>query len=301
MSAAANPAAGGVWRCGPGDEGYPDCLSDLEGDLPRLFGVGDRRALAGFDHDTAVTIVGARRASAYGLRVAEQLAFDVAAAGLTVVSGMALGIDAAAHRGALRAGGTTIAVLGNGPDVAYPSIHRRLHEQIQACGAVISEYPPGSHARKHHFRERNRLMAALGKMAVIVEAALPSGSLITARVALDLGRSVGAVPGHVDARIATGTNQLLRDGAAVIRDYRDVLDALLGVGVEQREPARPALEPLLAEILDLVEGGTGTVDQIAVACGIEAGEAAVALARLELLGLVSAGPVGGFEPRGRWG
>jgi DNA processing protein len=290
--------SGEVWRCGPGDEGYPQCFGDLEGELPRLFGVGDQRTLIDLDHDTTVTIVGARRASAYGLRVAEQLAFDLAAAGLTVVSGMALGIDAAAHRGALRAGGATIAVLGNGPDVAYPSVHRRLYEQIRASGAVISEYPPGTSARKHHFRERNRLMAALGKMAVIVEAALPSGSLITARVALDLGRSVGAVPGHVDARIAAGTNQLLRDGAAVIRDYRDVLDGLFVVGAERYQPAPPSLEPLLAEVLDLVEGGTGTVDQIAVACGIEAGEAAVALARLELLGYVSAGPLGGFERRG---
>ena len=121
-----------MWRCAPGDAGYPSCLGDLDGDLPRLFGVGDQAGLASSTHDTTVTIVGARRASAYGLRIAEQLAFDVAAAGLTVVSGMALGIDAAAHRGALRAGGPTIAVLANGPDVAYPSSHRRLHEQIRA-------------------------------------------------------------------------------------------------------------------------------------------------------------------------
>jgi DNA processing protein len=289
-----------VWRCAAGDEAYPDCLSDLEGDLPRLFGVGDKDALAALEHDTTVTIVGARRASAYGLRIAEQLAFDVTAAGLTVVSGMALGIDAAAHRGALRAGGPTIAVLANGPDVAYPSIHRHLHAQIRANGAAISEYPPGSAARKHQFRDRNRLMAALGKMAVIVEAALPSGSLITSRHALDLGRSVGAVPGHVDARVAEGTNQLLRDGGVVIRGAADVLDELLGVGSERRQLLLqpPPLEPLLAEVLDLVEGGAATVDRIAVDCGIEAGEAAVALARLELLGYVSAGPVGGFERRG---
>jgi DNA processing protein len=298
MSVAIASAASEVWRCGPGDEGYPHCFGDLEGELPRLFGVGDRGALVNLDHDATVTIVGARRASAYGLRIAEQLAYDLTAAGVTVVSGMALGIDAAAHRGALRAGGATIAVLGNGPDVAYPSVHRRLYEQIRGAGAVVSEYPPGSPARKHHFRERNRLMAALGKMAVIVEAALPSGSLITARNALDLGRGVGAVPGHVDARIAAGTNQLLRDGADVIRDYRDVLDGLFDIGAERYEAPPPPLEPLLAEVLDLVEGGTGTVDQIAVACGIGAGEAAVALARLELLGYVSAGALGGFERRG---
>jgi DNA processing protein len=298
MSVAIASAASEVWRCGPADEGYPHCFGDLEGELPRLFGVGDRGALVNLDHDATVTIVGARRASAYGLRTAEQLAYDLTAAGVTVVSGMALGIDAAAHRGALRAGGPTIAVLGNGPDVVYPSVHRRLHEQICETGAVVSEYPPGTGARKHQFKERNRLMAAFGKMVVIVEGALPSGTLVTARIALDLGRNLGAVPGHVDARIAAGTNQLLRDGAAVIRDYRDVLDGLFDIGAERYEAARPPLEPLLAEILDLVEGGSGTVDQIAVACGIEAGEAAVALARLELLGLVGAGPLGGFEPRG---
>jgi DNA processing protein len=284
-----------VWRCAAGDEGYPACLGDLPGDLPRLFGVGDQNALTALDHNLTVTIVGARRASAYGLRTAEQLAFDVTAAGLTVVSGMALGIDAAAHRGALRAGGATIAVLANGPDIAYPGTHRHLHEQIRANGAVVSEYPPGSEPRKHQFPERNRLMAALAKMVVIVEAALPSGSLITSDRAVELGRAVGAVPGRVDARIAAGSNQLLREGAAVIRDVRDVLDELLGVGAERRPARRPALEPLLAEVLDLVEGGARTVDQIAVDCGIEAGEAAVALARLELLGYVSAGPVGGFE------
>ncbi len=142
-------------------------------------------------------------------------------------------------------------------------------------------------------------MAALASLVVIVEAAQPSGSLITADEAIRIGRSVGAVPGHVDARIAEGSNQLLREGAAVIRDARDVLDAMLGVGAERRPRQPPALEPLLAEVLDLVEGGAMTVDQIAVDCGIEAGEAAVALARLELLGYVSAGPVGGFTRSGR--
>ena len=287
-----------VWRCAAGDEAYPECLGDLDGDLPRLYGFGAREALGTLEHSTTVTIVGARRASAYGLRTAERLAFDLTRAGLTVVSGMALGIDAAAHRGALRAGGPTIAVLANGPDVVYPGNHRRLHAEICVRGAAISEYPAGCGARKHQFPERNRLMAALASMVVIVEAAQPSGSLITADEAIKIGRTVGAVPGHVDARVAEGANQLLREGAAVIRDFRDVLDALLGVGAERRPRQRPPLEPLLAEVLDLIEGGAATVDQIAIDCGIDAGEAAVALARLELLGYVSAGPLGGFARSG---
>ena len=182
---ALNGAARCLALCGRG-RGVPGLPRRLRGRTTRGSSASaDREALAALDHATTVTIVGARRASAYGLRIAEQLAFDVTGAGLTVVSGMALGIDAAAHRGALRAGGRTIAVLGNGPDVAYPGSHRRLHAEIRANGAVISEYPPGSVARKHQFRERNRLMAALGKMAVIVEAALPSGSLITSDEAIE--------------------------------------------------------------------------------------------------------------------
>lgn len=289
---------GEVWRCAAGGEAYPACLGDLEGELPRLYGFGQQDVLAALDHATTVTIVGARRASSYGLRTAEALAHDLTAAGMTIVSGMALGIDAAAHRGALRAGGPTIAVLANGPDVAYPSSHRRLHSEICERGAAISEYPPGSQPRRHQFRVRNRLMAGLASMVVVVEAALPSGSLTTAEEALKVGRSLGAVPGRVDARIAAGSNQLLHEGAVVVRDARDVLDELLGPGAERLVFRGAALEPLLAEVLDLVEGGGATVDRIAVDCGIDAGEAAVALARLELLGYVSAGPLGGFERTG---
>jgi DNA processing protein len=283
-----------TWDYRAGDAGYPACLADLDGDLPRLYGAGRRGALGDLDHDATVTIVGARRASAYGLRVAESLARDLALAGLTVVSGMARGIDAAAHRGALRGGGTTIAVLANGPDIVYPALHRRLYDEILATGAVVSEYAPGTVARKQYFPARNRLMAALGKLVVIIEAAQPSGSLITADLAIDLGRSVGAVPGQVDARVAEGSNQLLREGAHVIRDARDVLDAMVGAGASRRERQGPALEPALRDVLDLVESGAATVDRIATGAGLEAGETAVALARLELLGYVTAGPLGGF-------
>jgi DNA processing protein len=282
------------WTIEPGGDGYPPCLDDLdEPERPTIHGVGRREAVTGLDHHATVTIVGARRASGYGLRFAERLARDLALAGVSVVSGMALGIDAAAHRGALAGGGTTIAVLANGPDTAYPAAHRGLYERIVDTGAAIAEHPPGTRAQRHYFAVRNRIMAALGTVVVIVEAAQPSGSLITADVAARLGRSVGAVPGQVGVRVAEGANQLLKEGAHVIRGAEDVLDLLYGVGASARPPGeRLAIEPELQAVLELVEGGAGTVDRVALAAGISPRDAAVALARLEQLGLLAAGAMG---------
>jgi DNA processing protein len=274
-----------VWQIARGDQAFPSALLDLATETPEiLFGCGSRRLAADLDPARTVTIVGSRRPSAYGLEVAEELGHLLAAAGLVVVSGMALGIDAAAHRGALAANGATVAVLGGGPDVIYPRSERRLYERIAAKGAVISEVPPGTRPGPGCFPRRNRIMAALATMTVVVEAAQPSGSLITAALAYKLGREVGAVPGQVTSRIASGTNGLLADGAAVIRDAQDVLDRLLGVGMRTARRDGPALEPELARVADAVGCGAATPDAVAVAAGIDAPHAAVALARLELLG-----------------
>jgi DNA processing protein len=287
-----------VWVLAPGEAGYPGSLADLgEPRPPRLFGVGDPRALATLEQDAAVTIVGSRSASAYGLRIAETLARELAVAGVTIVSGMARGIDAAAHRGALAGGGTTIAVLANGPDVVYPALHRPLYERIAGDGAVVSEYPPETLARKQFFPARNRIMAALGRVVIIVEAAQPSGSLITADVAIRIGRTVGAIPGQIGARNAAGTNELIKDGAHLIRGAQDVLDLLFGVGHPGRARA-PALEPPLGALLELIHNGVSTIDRLVVEGEIEAREAAVALARLELLGLVSCDSLGAYSPTG---
>lgn len=297
-----------TWRLRAGDLGYPASLADLDGSLPLLHGAGRLSVVTGLDHDSTVTIVGARRASSYGLRTAERLARELAAAGVVVVSGLAIGIDAAAHRGAIGGGGTTVAVLANGPDVIYPPRHGSLYERILEHGAVLSEYPPGTVARRGFFPARNRLMAALAKVVVIVEAAQPSGSLITADEAARVGRTVGAVPGSVEARIAVGSNALLAEGAHVIRDARDVLDLLFGVGAvapgsgvrppngpeSSRERLGPELDEALRLVLDLVETGAATVDAVAVGAAIAPREAAIALARLELAGYVSANPMGGF-------
>ena len=183
-----------------------------------------------------MAIVGTRNPSPYGREVAHSLGRGLGAAGVPVVSGLALGIDATAHRGCLAGGGLPVAVLACGPDVAYPRRHRALHRDVCARGAVLSELPPGVQPFRWSFPARNRIMAGLARMTVVVEAADPSGSLITSDFARDLGRSVAAVPGHVTARMARGTNGLLRDGAVPVTGPADVLDELFGAGVRHVRP-----------------------------------------------------------------
>ena len=291
MSGAPEP----TWTVRRGEHAYPGGLVDLGGDAPeQLFGCGDRTLVGELELGHTVTIVGSRRPSAYGLQIAEDLGRLLAAAGLVVVSGMARGIDAAAHRGALAGDGFTLAVLGGGADVIYPASERRLYRAIVASGAVISEAPPGQRPERGAFPKRNRIMAALGAITVVVEAAQPSGSLITARRALDLHREVGAVPGPVTSRVSEGTNDLIVEGAAPIRGAQDVLDRLLGVGIEQTRRCGPPLEPELARAVEAVELGSGTCDAVAAAAGMAAGDAAVALARLELLGYVETDAAGRY-------
>jgi DNA processing protein len=179
-----------------------------------------------------VAIVGSRRPSPYGEAVAEQLAADLARAGVVVVSGLALGCDAAAHRGALVGGGLTVAVMGTGVDIAYPAAHARLAEEILAAGgALVSQFPYGTEPRRHHFPARNLTMAALSDAVVVVEAVQGSGALITAEAALDLHKEVMAVPGSIFSPLSVGTHALIRDGAGLVQNARDIL-AVLGIGRE---------------------------------------------------------------------
>ncbi|TMC99418.1 MAG: DNA-protecting protein DprA [Chloroflexi bacterium] len=179
-----------------------------------------------------VAIVGSRRPSPYGEAVAEQLAADLARAGVIVVSGLALGCDAAAHRGALTAGGVTVAVMGTGIDIIYPAAHLRLAEEIVAGGgALVSQFPKGALPRRQNFPARNVTMAALSDAVVVVEAIQGSGALITAEAALDLHKEVMAVPGSIFSPQSVGTHNLIRDGAALVQNARDVL-AALGAGGE---------------------------------------------------------------------
>jgi DNA processing protein len=189
---------------------YPEALRRLADPPPVLF-LSGREELLG--RAPAITIVGARRATGRARDVAERLAASLARAGVTVISGLALGVDGAAHVGALCAEGDTVAVLGTGADIPYPRAHRRLHERIRAAGLLVSEFLPGTPAAPHAFPRRNRILAALSRATVVVEAGRRSGSLITVDHALDLGKDVWAVPGPIDRSVCSGSNRLLVDGA----------------------------------------------------------------------------------------
>jgi DNA processing protein len=282
------------WACCRHGELYPDSLRDAADAPWALIGRGDPRLLDALEPFEAVTIVGARRATSYGREVARELGRELAAAGMVVVSGLAFGIDACAHRGALDAG-RTIAVLGCGPDVPYPASHRTLWRRICEMGLVVSEFPPGATPWRWTFPARNRIMAALAGMTVVVEAAARSGSLITTDLAADLGRDLGAVPGPVTSRTSAGPNGLLASGAHVIRDAQDVLDAMLGPGRKQLEPKAPTLDPDLEAALTAVESGHSSCDAVATATALSAPTAAAALARLELLGYLTCSSVGTYS------
>ncbi len=273
----------GCWACCRHDENFPVGLSDGADAPPVLIGCGDGLPLRELTVEASVTVVGARRASGYGLEVAGSLGRELAAGGLNVISGLALGIDGAVHRGSLERG-RTVAVLGCGPDRPYPVSHARLYRQIVERGLVISEQPPGTGPRRWCFPARNRIMAALSGMTVVVEAASRSGSLITAEMATDAGREVGAVPGPVTARVAMGTNDLIANGAALIREGRDVLDRMLGVGAGPPALFGPVTGPDAQAVLDTIEHGCQTVDGVAASTGRPVEEVAVELTRLELQG-----------------
>ncbi|HEX8105396.1 MAG TPA: DNA-processing protein DprA, partial [Solirubrobacteraceae bacterium] len=242
--------------------GYPDRLRELPDPPAVLHVAGDPAALEDPD---SVAIVGARKASGYGLEVARSLGRGLSVAGVTVVSGMALGVDSSAHTGALEGAGATVAVLAGGADVPYPASKRGLYARLVERGCVVSELPPGFTAFRWCFPARNRVIAALSRVTVVVEAAERSGSLITVDFAAELGRPVGAVPGQVTSRLAAGTNGLLQQGAALIRDARDVLDLVATDGGEVRgdggEPLGTPLDPLdptLQRLLDAVEQSGGS-------------------------------------------
>src|SRR5262249_44721926 len=209
---AADLTAARCWACCRHDPLYPSGLREAPDAAWALIGRGDAALLDRLDPGEAVTVVGARPASSYGREVGRHLAPELAAAGIAVVSGLAFGIDGCAHRGALEAG-LTVAVLGSSADVAYPASHRSLWRQVCDRGLVLSELPPGTGAWRWSFPARNRIMAALAGMTVVVEAAQRSGSLITADLAADLGRDLGALPGPVNARPAAGANGLRRGGS----------------------------------------------------------------------------------------
>jgi DNA processing protein len=273
------------------DADYPRPLLEIPDPPVLLYASGRRELLS----RPALAIVGSRNATAQGLRNAEQFAQAFSAAGLVIVSGLALGIDAAAHRGALRASGSTVAVLGTGVDVVYPRQHTELAGLIADQGLLLSEFPLGATASAHHFPRRNRLISGLARGCLVVEAALGSGSLITARAAAEQGREVFAIPGSIHSPLSKGCHALIKQGAKLVESAEDVLVELTGfhrtgAATTQAEPVRED-EPLLGHMgFDPID-----VDSLCSRTGLPAERVSADLLRLELDGRVAALPGGTYQ------
>jgi DNA processing protein len=266
-----------------GQADYPPRLSELHDPPSRLHLRGGPPELLS---RPSVAIVGARSCSPYGAQVARELARSLAAAGLVVVSGMARGVDAEAHRGALAAGGLTVAVLGCGIDRDYPRAHAELARRIAETGLVVSEYPSGVEPSPWRFPARNRIIAGLAQATVVVEARERSGALITADFALDLGREVFAAPGEITSALSAGTNDLLRQGATPLLSAEDVLEAL---GIEPAPLAMPTgLSPEARAVVERLSDGARTLDELVRATEIDPAGVAAVLTELELAGLIAA-------------
>ncbi len=303
------------------DPRYPAALTSLPDPPMVLYVRGTPSALA----QPAVSVVGSRNASRDGLEIAHTVAGVFAQAGLVVVSGLAAGIDSAAHRGALDAGGLTVGFVGTGADLIYPRTHRALAESVVRQGALISELPLGSPAAAHHFPRRNRLIAAQAVAVVVVQAARHSGSLITARFAAELGREVAAFPGSVHSPLSHGCHQLIREGAALVEDAADIAALVRGAleragwlvpatiplaGNPAHQPAVPVAHPSTRQLLKLLGWAPAAPDALARAAGLSASDAAAALLDLELAGHIErlidgrfqrlAKPVAVGQPGGRF-
>lgn len=237
----------------------------------------------------SVAIVGTRRPSPYGKEVTHRLAYDLASRGIVIVSGLALGVDAIAHKAALEAGGTTVAVLGNGLPKIQPSSNRGLADEIvKQGGAIISEYAKNEDARPHYFLERNRLVAGLVDAIIITEAATRSGTLNTAAHALDQGKEIFVVPGNITSPLSAGCNALLKQGARVVTDYRDVLDVISPEAMTM-QTALPLGQTILeTDIITLISKGTRDGEELLALTKAEPTELATTLTMLELSGTIRA-------------
>ena len=272
------------------DPAYPRLLLEIHDPPGVLFVQGQIRP----EDALSIAIVGSRHATHYGLAQAERLAASLARAGLTIVSGLARGIDAAAHRGALSAGGRTIAVLGSGLLNIYPPEHRGLAEQVAAQGALVSEAPPHSPPMAGAFPQRNRIISGFSMGVIVVEASTRSGALISARHAMEQGRDVFAVPGRVDNRLAQGCHRLIRDGAKLVETADDVLEelgplvapAVQADGREIHHPAELALNELEQQVLSAVSNEPTTVDAVVVASKLPVQQVLATLSVLEMRRLV---------------
>ena len=282
-----------------GDEGYPELLAAIHSPPPILY---VRGTIEPKDR-VAVAIVGSRQASQYGSAMAEQISGELAERGVTIVSGMARGIDAAAHRSALRAAGRTIAVLGCGLGVTYPPEHAELADQIAEQGALISEFPIFTPPKPGHFPQRNRIISGLARGIVVIEAGLKSGALITANYALEQGRDVFAVPGQVTSRSSRGCHQLIKAGAKLTEGWEDILEEIelqMTPGSQVVRDPTPVSRSLAQEeilIIDAMEAGPMQIDDLIGRTQLPAGQMASLLLSLMLKGMIEELPGKSFAKR----
>jgi DNA processing protein len=294
----------GVERICRHDPRYPPALVACAGGPRMLHVAGGVARLQELLREPAVAIVGTRAASDYGLETAYGLARDLAASGVTVIAGLADGIAAAAHTGALDAGGPTLTVMAGGVDTCRPASRRELHRRLLKSGCAVAELPCGSGPGGWHRAARSRIVVALARVVVVVEASERRGELVPAQLARAMNRTLAATPGRVTSPLAAGPHALLREGALLVRGAQDVLDALYGVGTRRaakppRDRAtreRAALEPELRTVLDRVGAGQDTLPKL-VASGAGERETLVALAKLELAGHVVRGDAGRYLAR----
>jgi len=272
----------------PGDPDFPASLLLVDPAPVCLFAAGDLTLL----ERPAVAIVGSRDHTRYGADICEQVAARAAAAGLVVVSGMARGLDAVAHNAALRVGGATIGVLGNGLGVIYPAANRLLYEEVRSTGLLLTEFGPGERPTAGSFPRRNRIIAGLARATLVIEAADGSGALITARAALEMGRDVLAVPGPITSPKSAGANRLLRDGAMAFLEMADLL-ARFPELVPADKSVAPHDAPLASAqglVLQALEGSALHVDELSVRLGFPAGELLGLLGAMEISGLLRQEP-----------
>lgn len=295
-----------AWLDGPGnhlltlaDPAYPQSLLEIADPPVLLYVTGHPAAL----HGTALAVVGARSATRQGVDTARAFAHALAEAGVNIISGLALGIDAAAHEGALAAAeGVTVAITGTGADRVYPARNRALAHAIVERGAIVSEFPLGTPPLAHHFPRRNRLIAGLSAGVLVVEAALNSGSLITARLAAECGREVFAIPGSIHSPTARGCHRLIRDGAKLVETATDVLEELHGSRRPARPPANQAAlavsaddDPQTSAVLNALGYDPTDIDTLATRAGLTVDTLYAILTPLELVGRVVRLPGGRFQ------
>ena len=273
------------------DENYPRRLKEIDQPPPVLYLRGDITST----DEWAVAVVGTRRVTPYGRQITEEVSSALAGSGVTVVSGLARGIDSLSHKSALEAGGRTIAVLGSGVDVIYPPEHGPLAERIVANGALVSDYPPGTQPDAVNFPPRNRIISGLSLAVVIVEAGEKSGALITGEFAADQGRDVYAVPGHIHAPQSIGCNRLIQQGARPLLDPKEILEALDLTMIYEHRSARRALPANSTEsqLMEVVEHEPQHVDEIIARMNLPVEQVTAALALMELKGMVK--QVGGMR------